>query len=239
MKIKHIWPFIISLILPLLSFSQVEEEKEEKPIRTYAVRAGIDLVKPALTQFGEGYQGLEIVGDLKLSNRLYIATELGSERKTQQSEQINFTTRGSYIKIGVDYNFFNNWKGMNNALYAGMRLARSLHTHHINSYTLYQTNQYLPIKTTEGFLTGEREQLSSSWFEILFGTKVELFPNFFAGISVRMHALLNNSQPRDFGNLHAPGFNRITDDNKFGGGINYTLSYAFPFRFKKLKTKTE
>ena len=223
----------------MLSFSQVEEEKEEKPIRTYAVRAGIDLVKPALTQFGEGYQGLEIVGDLKLSNRLYIATELGSERKTQQSEQINFTTRGSYIKIGVDYNFFNNWKGMNNALYAGMRLARSLHTHNVNSYTLYQTNQYLPIKTTEGFLTGEREQLSSSWFELLFGTKVELFPNFFAGISVRMHALLKNSQPRDFGNLHAPGFNRITDDNKFGGGINYTLSYAFPFRFKKLKTKTE
>ena len=235
MKIKHIWPFIISLLFPLLSFSQAEE----KPPRTYALRAGIDLIKPALTQFGEGYQGLEIVGDLKLTNRFYVAAEIGSERKTQQSEQINFTTKGSYIKAGVDYNFFTNWKGMNNALYAGFRLARSLHTHSVNSYTLYQTNQYLQVNTTEGFLTGEREQLSSGWFELLFGTKVELFPNFYAGISVRMHALLNNAQPRDFGNLHAPGFNRITDDNKFGGGINYTLSYAFPFRFKKVKTKTE
>lgn len=235
MKIKYIWPFIISLLFPLLSFSQAEE----KTPRTYALRAGIDLIKPTLTQFGEGYQGVEIVGDLKLTNRLYVATEIGSERKTQQSEQINFTTKGSYIKAGIDYNFFNNWKGMNNALYAGFRLARSLHTHNVNSYTLYQTNQYLQVNTTEGFLTGEREQLSSSWFELLFGTKVELFPNFYAGISVRMHALLNNVQPRDFGNLHAPGFNRITDDNKFGGGINYTLSYAFPFRFKKVKTKTE
>ena len=235
MKIKHIWPFIISLLFPLLSFSQAEE----KLPKTYALRAGIDLIKPALTQFGEGYRGLEIVGDLKLTNRFYIAAEIGSERKTQQSEQINFTTKGSYIKAGIDYNFFNNWKGMNNALYAGFRLARSLHTHNINSYTLYQTNQYLQVNTSEGFLTGEREQLSSGWFELLFGTKVELFPNFYAGISVRMHALLNNVQPRDFGNLHAPGFNRITDDNKFGGGINYTLSYAFPFRFKKVKTKTE
>lgn len=54
-----------------------------------------------------------------------------------------------------------------------------------------------------------------------------------------MHALLNNNQPRDFGNLHAPGFNKITDDNKFGAGINYTIAYAFPFRFKKEKSKAE
>ena len=54
-----------------------------------------------------------------------------------------------------------------------------------------------------------------------------------------MHALLNNNQPQDFGNLHAPGFNKITDDNKFGAGINYTIAYAFPFRFKKEKAKAE
>ena len=240
MKNKHIWPFIISLIVPLLCFSQEKNEVgEEKAPKVYALRLGLDLIKPALTQFGEDYQGLELVGDLRLNNRIYVAAELGSERKTQQSEQINFTTNGSYIKLGVDYNFFNNWKGMNNALYAGFRLSRSLHTHQVNSYTLYQTNQYLPIYTTEGYLTGERAQLSSSWFELLFGTKVELFPNFYAGISIRMHALLNNNQPQDFGNLHAPGFNKITDDNKFGAGINYTIAYAFPFRFKKEKTKAE
>ena len=47
------------------------------------------------------------------------------------------------------------------------------------------------------------------------------------------------SNRKTFGNLHAPGFNKITDENKFGGSINYTLSYAFPFRFKKIKPKTE
>ena len=97
---------------------------------------------------------VELVGDLRLNNRVYVATEFGSERKTQQSEQINFTN-GSYIKVGLDYNFFTNWKGMNNALYGGFRLAKSLHTHRVNNYTLYQTNQYLPINTTEGFLVNE------------------------------------------------------------------------------------
>lgn len=234
MKSKHIWLFTISLLWSLFAFSQEEgKAKEDKSPRTYALRVGLDMIKPARTQFEDGYQGLEIVGDLKLSKRLFVAAEVGSEKRTQQSEQINFTTKGSYIKAGVDYNFFNNWKGMNNSLFIGFRLARSLHTHTVNNYTLYALSQYIPVPTSEGYLTGEREQLSTGWFELLFGTKVQLLPNFYAGLSLRMHGLLSNKQPQDFGNLYAPGFNRITDDNKFGGSFNYTLTYAFPFRFKK------
>ncbi len=234
MKSKHIWLFTISLLWSLFAFSQEEgKAKEDKVPRTYALRVGLDMIKPARTQFEDGYQGLEIVGDLKLSKRLFVAAEVGSEKRTQQSEQINFTTKGSYIKAGVDYNFFNNWKGMDNALFIGFRLARSLHNHTVNNYTLYSLTQYLAVNTTEGYLTGEREQLSTGWFEFLFGLKVQLLPNFYAGLSLRMHGLLNDKQPQDFGNLYAPGFNRITDDNKFGGSINYTLTYSLPFRFKK------
>lgn len=234
MKSKHIWLFTISLLWSLFAFSQEEgKAKEDKVPRTYALRVGLDMIKPARTQFEDGYQGLEIVGDLKLSKRLFVAAEVGSEKRTEQTEQINFTTKGSYIKAGVDYNFFNNWKGMNNSLFIGFRLARSLHNHTVNNYTLYALSQYIPVPTSEGYLTGEREQLSTGWFEFLFGTKVQLLPNFYAGLSLRMHGLLSNKQPQDFGNLYAPGFNRITDDNKFGGSFNYTLTYAFPFRFKK------
>ena len=109
MKSKHIWLFTISLLWSLFAFSQEEgKAKEDKVPRTYALRVGLDLIKPARTQFEEGYQGLELVGDLKLSKRLFVAAEVGSEKRTQQSEQINFSTKGSYIKAGVDYNFFNN-----------------------------------------------------------------------------------------------------------------------------------
>ena len=223
----------------LFAFSQEEEKEEieEKAPSTFALRAGLDMIKLGRTQFEEGYQGVEIVCDLRLNRRLAVAAEVGSEQRTQQTEQINFTTNGSYIKLGVDYNFFNNWKGMDNALFVGFRLARSLHTHTVNNYTLYALNQYLAVITSEGFLTGEREQLSTGWLEFLIGTKVQLLPNFYAGISLRMHGLLSNKQPQNFGNLYAPGFNRITDDNKFGGSINYTLTYSFPFRFKRKDPK--
>ena len=252
MKSKRMWRYIISWVCffsmgyshaqtIVASTTLQENETQQREPRTFALRAGIDLVKPLTTQFSDDYVGLEIVGDLQLSKRLYAAAEIGTEEKTQQAELINFTTSGSYFKIGIDYNFFNNWKGMNNALYLGARYARSLHTHTVNQYELYQLTQYLrQPPTNEGYATGEREQISNGWVELLVGTKVQLLPNFFAGISARLHILNRNPQPENFGNLYAPGFNKITDDNKFGASFNYTLTYSFPFRFgKKRKTTTQ
>ncbi len=247
MKNKHIWLFTISLFVGVWIFGQTKDIPptlintatfdipEKKEPKTYALRVGLDIVKPINSQFNSDFQGLELVGDLRLNRRIFVAAEIGSEKKTQQSELINFTTSGSYIKVGVDYNFFNNWKGLNNALYLGLRLARSLHTHTVNSYELYQLDQYLIETTSEGFLVGEREQLSNGWIELIFGTKVQLLPNFYAGISARLNILLSNPQPKNFGNLYAPGFNKITDENKFGAGFNYTLTYSLPFRFRKKK----
>lgn len=251
MKNKLIWLFIINLFGVYTASAQEEatsivntelasstwsEEEVEKLPRVYALRVGLDIYKPVTTQFDENYQGLELVGDLKLNRRWYVAAEIGSEKKTIQSDLFNFTTNGSYIKLGVDYNFFNNWKGMNNALYLGFRLARSLHTQKVNNYTLYQLSQYIPLsEIVQGYATGERSSLSNSWYELLFGIKVQLLKNFYAGISIRMHGLISNPQPNNFGNLYAPGFNKITDDNNFGGSFNYTLTYTFPFQFRKKK----
>ena len=107
MNNKLTWLFIISSLF--LSWGTVAQEKEEvkpkqdrKEPRTYALRAGIDLYKPIRSQFDKEYQGLEIVGDLKIGERLYVASEIGNEKRTIQSEQLNFTTSGSYIKVGID-----------------------------------------------------------------------------------------------------------------------------------------
>lgn len=248
MKNKHTWLFIISsLFLSWMTVAQEkEEEKEEETIEviteerkepiTYALRAGIDLYKPIRTQFDEDFQGLEIVGDLKIGQRLYVASEIGSEKRTIQSEQLNFTTSGSYIKLGIDYNMFNNWVGLNNDIFIGFRLGRSIHSHTLNNYLVYITHHYwdTPI-TTSGFANGERETLSTGWFEVIFGTKVEITPKLYLGMSIRMHRILTDQQPLNFGNLYVPGFNSVTDENKFGASFNYTITYSLPFRFRKSK----
>ena len=244
MKIKHIWLFITSMLygVNLICQDSLTIEKN-KDFKVFSLRLGIDLFKPIKTNLEENFQGLEIVGDLKINRRIFIAAELGSEKKTQQTEQLNFTTNGSYVKLGVDYNFFNNWKGMDNSLFVGIRISNSIHSHKVNEYILYENYSAADFKNSyfersvinEGNLIGEREQLNSNWIEVLFGTKVEVLKNFYIGASIRLHRLLNNSQPTNFGNLYAPGFNTIVDDNRFGASFNYTLNYRFPFSIKKNK----
>ena len=245
MKIKHIWLFITSMLFVgnvMMSQDSLSIEKV-RDYKVFSLRLGADLFKPIKTSFEDNFQGFEIVGDLKINRRIFIAAELGSEKKSQQTEQINFTTKGSYIKLGVDYNFFNNWKGMDNSLFVGIRISNSVHSHTVNEYILYENYSAENIENTyfersiikEGFLIGERQQLNSSWIEVLFGTKVEVLKNFYIGASIRLHRLLNNSQPTNFGNLYAPGFNTIVDDNRFGASFNYTLNYRFPFSIKKNK----
>ena len=244
MKIKHIWLFITSMLygVNLICQDSLTIEKS-KDFKVFSLRLGIDLFKPIKTNLEENFQGLEIVGDLKINRRIFIAAELGSEKKTQQTEQLNFTTNGSYFKLGVDYNFFNNWKGMDNSLFVGIRISNSIHSHKVNEYILYENYSAADFKNSyferpvikEGNLIGEREQLNSNWIEVLFGTKVEVLNNFYIGASIRLHRLLNNSQPENFGNLYATGFNKIVDDNRFGASFNYTLNYKFPFSFRKNK----
>ena len=244
MKIKHIWLFITSMLygVNLICQDSLTIEKN-KDFKVFSLRLGIDLFKPIKTNLDENFRGLEIVGDLKINRRIFIAAELGSEKKTQQTEQLNFTTKGSYIKLGIDYNFFNNWKGMDNSLFVGLRNSNSIHSQRVNEYILYENYSAANFQNTyferaiirEGGLIGEREKLNSNWIEVVFGTKVEVLNNFYIGASIRLHRLLNNSQPDNFGNLYAPGFNKIVDDNRFGASFNYTVNYRFPLSFKKNK----
>jgi hypothetical protein len=235
------WLFIISSLF--LSWGTLAQEKKEvKPKKerkepiTYALRAGIDLYKPIRSQFDKEYQGLEIVGDLKVGERLYVAAEIGNEQRTIQSEQLNFSTSGSYIKLGIDFNMFNNWVGLNNDIFIGLRFARSIHKHTLNDYLVYITHHYWDTPTTSvGFANGERETLSTGWIEVIFGTKVEITSKFYLGLSLRVHRILTDVQPVNFGNLYVPGFNTVTDQNKFGASFNYTLTYSLPFRFRKAK----
>ena len=107
------------------------------------LRFGFDPIKTVLSQTDNNYNGIEIVGDFSLFKNLFFAIEFGTEDKTKQSEKINFTTTGSYIKLGADYNMYKNWKGMNNQIYIGFRFSNSLHKQRVNSF--YLRNSFDPI----------------------------------------------------------------------------------------------
>lgn len=238
MKKVHIWLFIISL-LAAVHWTTAQEIVEEEVVDTlkkrekkpYTIRFGLDLSKPFMAQLDNGYFGLELVGDVRLFSEFYGAIELGNEKKTQQSEQINYTTTGNYIKLGFDYNLFKNWKGMNNAIYLGLRIGNSFHKQKVNEYEPYQINHYWPAEIIKkGPEIREQDALSARWVEVITGIKVKMINNIYMGFSLRLNRLMSDIRPDNFDNLFIPGFNKKTDENVWGAGFNYTITYAIPVK---------
>lgn len=240
--------YFINLFLVLVFFAG---HAQSKPIdlqpkdtadyrQPYGLRVGVDLSRPILSFFGEDYTGLELVGDYRLTQKLFLGAELGTEEKTRQEDLYNFTTSGSYIKLGVDFNTYENWYGMNNSIYIGGRYAYSTFSQTLNNFQFFDSNRYF---NPDDFVQGatdpvEFDGLNASWLEFIFGVKAELFANIYLGASVRLGFLITEKEADNFPNLWIPGFNKVTDGSNFGVGYNYSISYFIPL-YKKAKKPKE
>jgi len=248
---KHISKFTFSIALVLLSFlgnaqdTSVSEKTNEKsttkkdsiPVKKerYGLRVGVDLFKLTRSFYETDYSGLELVGDYRLTRRHYLAAEIGNENKTVDDDQVNFTTKGTYIKVGFDYNSFQNWGNMENIISVGLRYGVSSFSQKLNSYQIYNPNPYFGESPV--IISGENfDGLSAQWIEVVAGMKAEVFNNIFVGFSFRLNRLMSQKIPNNFDNLYIPGFNR-TYNGAFGVGFNYTVSYFIPLYKATVKAK--
>jgi hypothetical protein len=241
MKIPPILIFFISLFLAAASvgYSQSSEGSELRDStivkEKYGLRLGGDLGKLVRSFVSDDYSGFEVIGDFRISKKLYLAGEIGFEENTVSSDVISSTAQGSYLKVGIDYNLYQNWLEMDNMIFVGFRLAGSTFSQTLNDYTIYNVNsQYWPENVTEVTRNEEFSGLSATWVEIVLGIKAEVLPNLYAGINVQLKGRISDTDPDGFENLWIPGFNRTFDSGLFGAGFAYTLSYRIPV-FKKDK----
>jgi hypothetical protein len=219
-------------------FAQDEEQETTSDTivykQKYGLRLGADISKLARSFFDDDYQGFEINGDYRLTQRLYIAGELGNEERTLSNEALNVTSKGSYFKAGVDYNLYQNWLDMENMIYSGFRVGASTFSQTLNSGTIYDVNnQYFgnqqPITAPQDF-----DGLSAIWGEIILGIKAEVLNNLFMGLNLQLKFLVSENSPDNFENLYIPGFNRTYDSGIIGAGFGYNISYLIPI-YKKAK----
>ena len=252
--------FNFLLLLSFSAFSQQGTKPQAKPLPAkdtlaavpvktdrYGLRVGVDMYRLGRSFFDDGFRGIELVGDYRLTKKIYAAAELGNLKYTVDDTQLNFTTNGTYIKVGFDYNAYTNWLNMENMIYIGARYGFSNFSQRLNSYKVYQNstlNDTNPDVIPTNYLSEVTVQtdrnfggLSAHWLELVGGAKAELFDNLFLGVSVRINMLITDKKPADFDNLYIPGFNR-TYDGDFGVGLNYTLSYFIPL-YKKQVAKAD
>ncbi|MBI6117699.1 DUF6048 family protein [Salegentibacter maritimus] len=234
MKHKHILVYFISLSFLFLAsplFSQETTVQDSLAKREkFGLRVGTDLSKLARTAFQEDYSGFEILGDYRVYKNYYAAAELGNESIGYEEDNIRLTSRGSYIKLGADYNAYENWTGMQNLIFVGARYGFATFTQEVEEYQIYTTNPFFePDIRTDNI---EYSGLTASWIELIAGIKVEVLNNLYLSVNVQLKRRLFQSAPNNFDNLAIPGFNRTYDDSNIGVGYGYTISYLIPF-YKK------
>ena len=216
----------------MVNSAQDKPKDTLKKTQRYGLRIGADISKLARSVYDKNYKGLELVADYRLTKKMYIAGELGNENKTTDDDRVNFTTKGTYFKVGFDSNFYENWLDMENMIHVGLRYGVSSFSQELNTYKIYDTSGYFP--TGNSVTSGQKfDGLSAQWAEVVAGMKAKLFNNVYAGVSVRMNYLISQKKPDNFDNLYIPGFNR-TYDGKFGAGWNYTITYFIPLYKKKM-----
>lgn len=224
--------FIISLICSFAVNAQEDVKKDSVKTHRFGLRVGTDVSKLAKSVIIKDYTVFEINADYKFAKRYYLAGAFGNENRTIDETQVNYTTKGSYFNIGVDYNAYENWLDMENAIYTGLRYGVSSYSHTLNSYSIYNSSGGYWEET--GLQTDSQnfDTTSSHWIELIVGLKAEVFNNLYLGVNVQLKNLVVNNKPDGFDNLYIPGFGRTYQDSNWGVGFGYSISYFIPF-YKK------
>jgi len=230
MKILPILLFFISTFFVTLDTAaqeNLEKTKDTIAQKTkYGLRFGVDLSKPLRSGLEDGYQGFELLADLRIQERFYLAAELGNEKKDYFESNINALTKGSYFKVGLNYNAYLNWAGMTNEIFTGLRYGFSSFSQELKGYEIYSTNQsFPPTFVTQNI---EYSGLTAHWAEFILGVKTEVLNNVYLSLNLQLKRKLSEVVPKNFDNLCIPGFNRTYDFSQWGVGYGYNLTYLLP-----------
>jgi hypothetical protein len=201
----------------------------------YGLRIGTDVAMLARTLFDKNYTGFEIQGDYRYDKSLYFAAEIGNESYDYNHPYLDVGTEGSYLKLGINYNSFENLLGMQNELYVGFRYGFSTFTQKLYQYIIYNDDNYFPIDIRRP--NTEYSGLTAHFAQMQLGIKTEVFHNVFLGVYAQINYLVTAQQPDNFDNLYIPGFNRTYDSSSFGVGWGYSISYLIPI-VKKERRKS-
>lgn len=227
MRPASICIYIISLLLCGTTWAQeatVDSVKVKD--QKYGIRVGTDLIKLGRTLLEDGYTGFEIQGDIRFAKNLYAAVEIGTDDREWDKDGLVANTEGSYFKIGADFNAYENWEGMNNAIFVGLRYGFATFSQELVEYRVYTTDTTFPTSVVQ---SGETyDGLTASWAELIVGVKTEIWNNLYLGLNVQLRHMVSEQKPENFDNLIIPGFNRTYDSSDWGVGYGYTISYLIP-----------
>ena len=227
MKINLMLKYFISIITFLFMNITIGNVKiENDTLEKFGVRVGLDLNKIIRSATDEDYAGFSLSGDIRLKESFYVFSEIGNEEKEINSNYINSSVKGTYVKFGVNFKLNKDIRTQN-IVYSGLSAGYSNFDQNINRYTIYNTHS---IYWGESIINSpiNLSNLNAIWIEFMFGMKTEILNNLFLGFELQLKNVIKQKNIQNITNFYIPGFNRTYDSSGLGAGFSYTVSYLIP-----------
>jgi hypothetical protein len=230
------WKSIISIALILFSVNLSAQIKKEAPLsekeknkrleRQFFVRVGVDLSRFALPLIDEmNPTGWEVNMDAEINYRFFPTLEAGTSKINYQQTEIDYESKGNYMRIGFNYNMLNYKQRFDrNLFFIGARIGFTGYSQQIDKVSL--SNDWGNIETSFPLT-----DLTAQWFEGVIGIKGELVKNLYMGYTIRVKQMLNHTEYNDITPYWVPGYGKGNQVRNLG--MSYSIFYAFPIKNPK------
>lgn len=232
-----IFRFLLIITLASLAISTKAEEKKPPKAEKYwhetGLRLGFDVSRPFQSYWTKGDRwGGEVMGDLEVSPDVFVVAEAGWEQFKMKQPHVDYSSNGSYLRLGVDYNLLHvpTEKNDKSTLYFGLRYGFGPSSQTVNSYSI---DNYWG--TSSGSFA--KQNYMNHWGEVVFGMKAEVLKNLYLGWNVRVKFLFGQGDIGMPPAYFAAGYG--TNDTNSNFDFNYTIMYSLPFNIGKRHSAEE
>lgn len=209
-----------------------EEEEQKKPkiliIKDQGLSLGVDVSPLIMHLFNKDRNGIAFVGRYGFKYRWYANAELGYENTKYSNDNFSYKSNGTYLRLGVDYDIFNNEDfPTNDNIFVGLRYCYSWQSHECDYFKI--------VDSYWGDYSGSisNSSVNSHSLDALFGIRCEMLPYFYMGWTLRTRFLLASAHGSDLDPYAIAGYGKY--DSKVNLGFTYTIEYQIPTNRKRKK----
>lgn len=215
--------FLLSLVATNTLFAQNDTvaitNDSIKPIQKVSdLYIAVDLATPAQAIYSDK-QGIQASLSYQLNKKWVAVAEIGYEKNKFDEAQWKVDVDGMYAKVGANWFFTQEDSNFTNGFYLGARIAYAAYNQKINQYPIRDINASEIID----YGSKEKASVSSYWFELVIGGRLQLHKNLYADFSLHPAVYLGSKKQEDIDPLVIPGYGR--NNGPFNLPVFWGISY--------------
>jgi hypothetical protein len=183
------------------------------------VRFGADLIAIGKSRFNDEFTGWEIAADIDFY-RYFLVVEYGKWATNYPLRNGDYSSDGTYFRIGVDVNFLFR-DPEKNMFFLGGRFGRSSYSD--EAAYVHHTTEFL-----DNNFYVQNPDVVATWVELTTGLKVKIWKFFWLGATARFKFGLDLDGNGLLRSYDVPGFGRNIGSTYWG--FNYYVLVRIPFK---------